>query len=456
MSIRSINPATGKTIHTYETQSGQQVEKILAAAESAFGQWSQLDFAERAGHLRAVASLLRERVDPLARLMAAEMGKPLGQGEAEAKKCAWVCDYYAEHAESFLTPEPVDSDASRSQVVFRPIGAVLGVMPWNFPLWQVFRYVAPTLMAGNVALLRHASNVSGCALAIEELFRDAGVPLPVMQTLLIDRNQVAAVIEDARVKAVTLTGGVAAGKAVAAAAGGVVKKTVMELGGSDPYLILEDADLDLAVERCVASRLINTGQSCIAAKRFIAVEPVLGAFTEAFVEAMRSKRYGDPLEQRDIDLGPMAQVKLRDELHEQVTASVAAGAECAVGGTIPDSPGAFYPATVLTSVGPGMPAYDDELFGPVAAVIGARDAEDAVRIANDNCFGLGAAVFTRDLDRGEQIAATRLHAGCCFVNDFVRSDPRLPFGGVEQSGYGRELGVFGIREFVNIKTVYVA
>jgi succinate-semialdehyde dehydrogenase/glutarate-semialdehyde dehydrogenase len=384
------------------------------------------------------------------------MGKPLGQGEAEAKKCAWVCDYYAEHAESFLTPEPVDSDASRSQVVFRPIGAVLGVMPWNFPLWQVFRYVAPTLMAGNVALLRHASNVSGCALAIEELFRDAGVPLPVMQTLLIDRNQVAAVIEDARVKAVTLTGGVAAGKAVAAAAGGVVKKTVMELGGSDPYLILEDADLDLAVERCVASRLINTGQSCIAAKRFIAVEPVLGAFTEAFVEAMRSKRYGDPLEQRDIDLGPMAQVKLRDELHEQVTASVAAGAECAVGGTIPDSPGAFYPATVLTSVGPGMPAYDDELFGPVAAVIGARDAEDAVRIANDNCFGLGAAVFTRDLDRGEQIAATRLHAGCCFVNDFVRSDPRLPFGGVEQSGYGRELGVFGIREFVNIKTVYVA
>jgi succinate-semialdehyde dehydrogenase/glutarate-semialdehyde dehydrogenase len=454
----SINPANGATIRSYGRHTGRQIDEILDASERAYASWSTLGFAERGEHLCAVAAVLRQRAEDLARLMAQEMGKPLPQGEAEAEKCAWVCEHYAEHARAFLEPEAVASDAARSHVHFRPIGPVLGVMPWNFPFWQVFRYAAPTLMAGNVAVLRHASNVTACALQIEEVFRSAGAPADVLRLILADKDQVAAVIEDPRIKAVTLTGSVAAGKAVASAAGRVVKKTVLELGGSDPYVILDDADLELAVEKCVTSRLINSGQSCIAAKRFVVVEPVLDAFTDAFVEAMRGKRYGPPLEQRDVDLGPMAQRKSRDRLHGQVTASIDAGARCLLGGSLPQmrEPAAFYPPTVLSGVGPGMPAYDSEVFGPVAAIIPARDADDAIRIANDSAYGLGAAVFTRDAARGEDIAARLIHAGSCFVNDFVRSDPRLPFGGVKQSGYGRELGTFGIKEFVNAKTVYVA
>jgi succinate-semialdehyde dehydrogenase/glutarate-semialdehyde dehydrogenase len=386
--------------------------------------------------------------------MALEMGKPLAQGRAEAEKCAWVCDFFAEQAEAFLAPRSIPTDASKSLVVFQPLGVVLAVMPWNFPFWQVFRFVAPALMAGNAGLLKHASNVSGCALAIEEILHAAGFPKELFRTLLVGSPRVAALIEAPQVKAVTLTGSTPAGRSVAAKAGERLKKTVLELGGSDPYLILEDADLEPAAETCVASRLINGGQSCIAAKRFIVVEPVRKRFEELFVARMRASRMGDPLEE-GVDLGPQARRNLRDELHAQVRRSVERGARLVLGGTLPAGKGAYYPPTVLADVGKGMPAYDEELFGPVAALIAARDEADAVRIANDSPFGLGAAVFTRDLARGQRIAAEALEAGSCFVNSFVKSDPRLPFGGIKESGYGRELASFGIQEFVNIKTVYV-
>jgi succinate-semialdehyde dehydrogenase/glutarate-semialdehyde dehydrogenase len=386
--------------------------------------------------------------------MALEMGKPLVQGKAEVEKCAWVCDYYAEHAAAFLADEAAETDASRSYVSFRPLGVVLAVMPWNFPLWQVFRFAAPALMAGNAGVLKHASNVVGCALAIEAVFREAGFPADLFRTLVIGSKLVRDVIEAPEIRAVTLTGSGPAGRAVAAAAGGALKKTVLELGGSDPYVVLEDADLGETVATCVNSRLINSGQSCIAAKRFIVVEAVLPEFLRRYVDLMAAKRTGDPFED-GVDVGPQARRDLRDDLHAQVTKSVSQGAEVLLGGEVPAEPGAFYPPTVLAGVAPGMPAYDEELFGPVAAVIRASDEADAVRIANDSSFGLGAAVFTRDVERGERIARDALEAGACFVNAFVKSDPRLPFGGIKESGYGRELSSFGIREFVNIKAVYV-
>jgi succinate-semialdehyde dehydrogenase / glutarate-semialdehyde dehydrogenase len=382
------------------------------------------------------------------------MGKPLAGGRSEVEKCAWVCRYYADNAEAFLAPEPAPSDASRSFVAFLPLGPVLAVMPWNFPFWQVFRFAAPALMAGNAGLLKHAANVTGCALAIEQIFKDAGFPPPLFRALLVSSQRVAAVIAAPEVKAVTLTGSTPAGRAVASKAGEMLKKTVLELGGSDPYVVLEDADLEAAAETCVASRLINSGQSCIAAKRFIVAEPVRQRFEELFVEKMRARKMGDPL-QPGVDVGPQARRDLRDDLHRQVEQSVKAGARLLLGGTVPAGPGAFYPPTVLGDVRKGMPAYDEETFGPVAAIIAAKDEADAVRLANDSVFGLGAAVFTRDVERGQRIAAEELEAGSCFVNSFVKSDPRLPFGGIKESGYGRELAVFGIREFVNIKTVYV-
>ncbi|HEU4619881.1 MAG TPA: NAD-dependent succinate-semialdehyde dehydrogenase [Gammaproteobacteria bacterium] len=454
MTFTSINPATGRVIARYEPQSERDIDCLLDASSRAFLAWRETRFSERAACLASLANRLRERSEELARLIAAEMGKPLPQGEAEVEKCAWVCEHYAEHAEALLAAESVETEAKRSEVVFPPLGAVLAIMPWNFPFWQFFRFAAPALMAGNVAVLRHASNVTGCALEIDKLSEEAGLPADVLRVALVDKTQVADMIADPRIAAVTLTGSVEAGRAVAAAAGGAIKKTVLELGGSDPYVILRDADLELAVERCVASRLINTGQSCIAAKRFIVEEPLLEDFVAAFVEAMRGKRTGDPLE-ADVDLGPLAQAKGRDRLHEQVRSSIAAGAVCVLGGEIPSSAGFFYPPTVLTAVQPGMAAFDTEVFGPVAAIVCAPDAERAIELANRTEYGLGAAVFTKDVERGREIAARRLQAGNCFVNDFVRSDPRLPFGGVKHSGYGRELGAFGIREFVNVKTVWV-
>jgi succinate-semialdehyde dehydrogenase/glutarate-semialdehyde dehydrogenase len=430
------------------------VESVLQRAERAWLEWRETDFSERAELMRRAAEILRSKAQAYAELMAVEMGKPLPQGKAEAEKCAWACDFYAENAERFLADEPVETDAGKSYVSYRPLGPVLAIMPWNFPFWQVFRFAAPALMAGNAAVLKHASNVFGCALEIEKIFREAGFPEGLFGTLLIGSGRVKEVIRHPAIRAVTLTGSTPAGKVVAAQAGSVVKKTVLELGGSDPYVVLEDADLELAVETCVNSRLINGGQSCIAAKRFVVVKPVIEEFTERYVETMKAKRMGDPFEP-GIDLGPQARVDLRDQLHRQVRRSVAQGARLLLGGKFPDGPGAYYPPTVLAGVAKGMPAYDEELFGPVAAIIEAKDEEDAIRIANDSSFGLGAAVFTRDLERGERIARNRLEAGSCFVNALVRSDPRLPFGGIKESGYGRELSVFGIREFVNIKTVWI-
>jgi succinate-semialdehyde dehydrogenase/glutarate-semialdehyde dehydrogenase len=452
--METINPATGERVCEYAETSPPEVAGVLHRADAAFRSWRSVPFPERAAKMRRAGAILRERKDRYARLMAVEMGKPLAQGRGEAEKCAWVCEYYADHAEAFLSPEPVATDASRSFVAFQPLGVVLAVMPWNFPFWQVFRFAAPGLMAGNAGVLKHASNVCGSALAIEEVFRDAGFPGDLFRTLLVGSSRVASIIEAPEIKAVTLTGSTPAGRAVAAKAGAVLKKAVLELGGSDPYLVLEDADLGATVEACVASRLINGGQSCIAAKRFIVVEPVRPRFEEMFVESMRRKVMGDPLTE-GVDLGPQAREDLRDELHGQVMRSVANGARLLLGGTVPPGPGAFYPPSVLGGVGKGMPAYDEELFGPVAAIIGVKDEAEAVRVANDSCFGLGAAVFTADAARGERIATRELEAGCCFVNSFVKSDPRLPFGGIKESGFGRELASFGIREFVNIKSVYV-
>ena len=453
MAIASVNPATGRTIKTYDEMTPEQAAAAVAQAHAAWRTWRKTPFASRAALMKKAAAILRERKDQLAKLMALEMGKPLKQGIAEAEKCAWVCEYYAANAEAQLAPEEVRTDAAKSYVAFEPLGVVLAVMPWNFPLWQVYRFAAPALMAGNAGVLKHASNVPGCALAIEEMFAQAGFPQGAFRTLLIGSRHVQAVIEHPFVRAVTLTGSTPAGESVAAQAGAVVKKTVLELGGSDPYVVLEDADLDAAAETCVASRLINSGQSCIAAKRFIVVERVRAAFTEKFVTRMKARKVGDPLAD-GTDVGPLARRDLRDGLHEQVRASLDRGAKLLLGGEVPSGDGAYYPPTVLANVTPGMPAYDDELFGPVAAIIAASDEQDAVRIANDTIFGLGAAVFTQDTARGERVAR-ELEAGTTFVNGAVASDPRLPFGGIKKSGYGRELGSYGIREFVNVKTVFV-
>ena len=401
-----------------------------------------------------MAADLRSNSQRYAEIMTAEMGKPIKEGRAEAEKSAWACEYYAENGEKFLAPEPVETDASKSYVTFLPIGTVLAIMPWNFPFWQVFRFAAPALMAGNVGVLKHASNVTGCALAIEKIFRDASYPEGCFSSLVMGSDRVGELIDHPVVKAVTLTGSTPAGKAVAARAGNALKKTVLELGGSDPYVILEDADLDQAVTACVTGRLINTGQSCIAAKRFIVVESVAKAFEEKLLTVMKEKTMGDPTDE-STDIGPMARHDLRDELHDQVKQSVEAGARCLMGGKVPEVEGAYYPVTILADVAPGMAAYEEEIFGPVASIIPVRDEAEALKTANDTPFGLGGAVFTSDIIKGEQIASEVIEAGACFVNDFVRSDPRLPFGGVKESGYGRELSRFGIREFVNVKTVYI-
>jgi succinate-semialdehyde dehydrogenase/glutarate-semialdehyde dehydrogenase len=453
MTIETVNPATGEPVKKYSEMSPVQVAEAVAKAHDAWKAWRKTTFAERARLMKAMGGVFRGRKEELARLMATEMGKPLKQGVAEAEKCASACDFYADKAESFLAPQEVATEATRSYVAFEPLGVVLAVMPWNFPLWQVCRFAAPALMAGNVGVLKHASNVMGCALAIEEMFRQAGFPENVFRTLVIGSSEVKAVIENPLVRAVTLTGSTPAGRAVASQAGHVLKKTVLELGGSDAYLVLEDADLEHAARTCVESRLVNSGQSCIAAKRFIVAAPLAREFTARFVALMQAKKMGDPFAD-GVDLGPQARKDLRDALHEQVEKSVAKGAKLLLGGKLPDGGGAFYPPTVLGDVRPGMPAFDEEMFGPVAAIITARDEADAIELANSSLFGLGGAVFTKDLARGERVARS-LEAGATHVNSLVASDPRLPFGGVKESGYGRELGPFGIREFVNVKSVYI-
>ncbi len=452
---RVIDPSTGRELRTVPLDSPEVVQEAVRKAVAAQGAWALQSLDQRARVLERAAAILEERADRWAELMAEEMGKPLEQGRGEARKCAWACRHYAEHGARYLADEPVAVEGARAYVAYRPLGVVLSIMPWNFPFWQVFRFAAPALMAGNAVLLKHASNVPGSAGAIEGIFRQAGAPDGLFRTLYLDNDRAGELIEDPAVAAVTLTGSTRAGKSVGARAGGALKKTVLELGGSDPYLVLEDADLDAAAAACAAGRLVNSGQSCVAAKRFVVVEAVREAFEEKLVARMAAAKMGPPTEE-GVEVGPQAREDLRDELHDQLRRSVEKGARVLLGGEIPDRPGWFYPPTVLTDVAPGQPAYDEELFGPVAAVIPVADEAEAVRVANDSVYGLGAAVFSADLPRAERLAADALHVGCAFVNDQVRSHPALPFGGVRESGYGRELGKWGIREFVNVKTVWVA
>jgi len=454
VSVSSINPATGETLETFAETAPAALERILDQAVAAYGAWRRFSYAQRGQAMRQAARILRERKAEYARTMALEMGKPLQQGEAEAEKCAWACEYYAEQAAAMLGDQPRVTDGSRSYVRFDPIGPVLAIMPWNFPFWQVFRFAAPALMAGNAGLLKHAPNVTRCALAIEEVFRQAGFPEGLFRTVILQNEAVAGVIADPRVRAATLTGSDRAGSQVAAQAGTHLKKMVLELGGSDPFLVLEDADVDQAARTAAEARLLNSGQSCIAAKRFIVVESVADRFLETFVSEMAARRLGDPLAP-DTQLGPQARLDLRANLHRQVTESVQRGARLLLGGKLPDGPGCYYPATVLAAVHEGMPAFDEEVFGPAAAVIRVPDETQALRVANASRYGLGASVWSTDPARGERLAR-ELEAGSVFVNGLVRSDPRLPFGGVKRSGYGRELSEYGLKEFVNIKTVWVA
>lgn len=454
MTLTAINPANGETIKTYKQTPSDKAIKQVETAYQAFTVWKAMSFSLRAELMKEAAQILTKNKEEYAKIMSMEMGKPIRQGRAEIEKCAWVCEYYADNALNMLKPEKIETDASNSFVAFQPLGVVLAIMPWNYPFWQVFRFASPGLMAGNAVVLKHASNVPGCSLAIEDIFKKAGFPENLFQNLLLSSNQINRIMEHPLVRAVTLTGSNSAGQAVGAGAGKLLKKSVLELGGSDPYIILEDADLEAAAKTCVESRLLNSGQSCIAAKRFVVIETVRKRFEDMFIDHMQAKKMGDPLEE-DVDIGPQARFDLRDNLHRQVARSIAKGAKCLLGGKIPKGNGAFYPATVLSAVRKDMPAYDEEIFGPVGAVISVKDEREAIQVANDSSFGLGAAIFTGDIERGERIATYELEAGCCFVNAFVKSDPRLPFGGIKSSGYGRELSHYGIKEFVNIKTVYV-
>ena len=453
MPIASIDPTTGKTIETYDELSGSELEAKVRRAEETFREYRRTSFAQRAEKMLEAAAILESRKKAFAETMTVEMGKPIKAAIGEAEKCAWVCRYYAENAERFLADEVIDTNATCSYVHYQPLGAVLAVMPWNFPFWQVFRFAAPALMAGNVGLLKHASNVPACALAIEKIFLDAGFPDGAFQTLLIGSNKVGSLIEDDRIKAVTLTGSEPAGRSVASLAGKVIKKTVLELGGSDPFIVMPSANLDEAARTAVVARTINNGQSCIAAKRFIVADEVAHEFETRFVAGMEALAVGNPLDDT-VAVGPLATAQILEDLEAQVNSSVELGARVLTGGRRLDQPGYYYLPTVLTDIPEGSPAYRDELFGPVASLFRASDIDDAIRIANDTPFGLGASAWTND--RGEQTRLIEgIESGCVFINGMVASDPRLPFGGVKRSGYGRELGVFGIREFVNIKTVWI-
>lgn len=449
-----INPATGEQVETYEDATRDDVEAALARAQTAFSDWRNRPIRDREQLLDAAGGVLRENKREYAETMTREMGKPITQAVAEVEKCAWACEHYAEHASAYLDPDAHPSPPGTTvKTVYEPLGPVLAVMPWNFPFWQVFRFAAPYLTAGNVGLLKHASNVPGCATAIEEVFREAGYPDDVFQSLLISSDLVDDVVTDDRVRAATLTGSGPAGRAVASTAGDQLKKTVLELGGSDPFVVLDDADVAAAAETGAWARNQNGGQSCIAAKRFIVHTDVYDAFLDRFVEEIESLAVGDPMDD-DTDIGPQAREDLLEDLHEQVEASVDAGATVRTGGAPLDRKGAYYPPTVLTDIPEGCPADSEETFGPVAAVYEVADEAAAMAKANDTEFGLGASIWTEDRERGERLAS-RIDAGCVYVNQLVKSDPRVPFGGVKESGYGRELSEAGIKEFVNRKTVWV-
>src|SRR5450432_2136786 len=453
MAIASINPATGETLREFPELTNEAIDKKLAAAQRAFQVYRVSTFAERGVILQTAATLLEREIDSLARTMTLEMGKPIGAARDEVRKCVNACRFYAENGERFIEEEAVQTAAARSSVRWQPLGPILGIMPWNFPLWQVFRFAAPALMAGNVGLLKHAANVPQCALAIEEIFRRAGAEGGVFQTLLIGSDKVAAIIADSRLQAVTLTGSDRAGSEVAAAAGRVIKKCVLELGGSDPFIVMPSADLDTALTTAVKARTINNGQSCIAAKRFLIVESLYDEFVRRFVEKMEALKVGDPMEEAT-EIGPLATPSIREGVDEQVRKSVAAGAKLLAGGNSIEGKGNFYQPTVLAEIPKNAPAYREEVFGPVALMFRVKDAAAAIELANDSDFGLGASAWTNDAAE-QQLFAAELVSGMVFINTMVASDPRLPFGGVKRSGYGRELGSLGIREFMNAKTVVV-
>ena len=453
MELKSINPKNNHLINSWDIYNTKDVYKIVEESNKAYLKWKNTDLSFRLNCLDEIANILRENSKEFGTIMADEMGKPLSQGISEIEKCAWLCDYYRENAKNFLNPKNIETGNYKSLITFQPIGLVLGVMPWNFPFWQVFRFAIPSLTVGNGAVLKHASNVQGCANAIEKCFLDAGFFKNIFRNLQIPGSHVETVIENKYISAITLTGSTPAGKSVAKKAGDCLKKTVLELGGSDPYVIFDDADIENAVDACIAGRILNTGQSCIAAKRLIVTKVNANEFTEKLKNKLSLKIMGDPLD--DVDIGPMVSLAARDEVHDQVQRSISVGATLNLGGEIPEGEGSFYPVTMLSNVSPGMPAFDEEIFGPVFTVIVAEDEDNAIELANKSEFGLGSAIFTKDLEKGEKIAKTELQSGACFVNDFVKSDPRLPFGGIKMSGYGRELSYYGMLEFANIKTIVV-
>ncbi|MBG6111349.1 succinate-semialdehyde dehydrogenase/glutarate-semialdehyde dehydrogenase [Flavobacterium sp. CG_23.5] len=448
-----INPATGEKISEYDRITGSQALEIIAASKKEFHHWKEKTFAERATLMYALADVLDENKEEYAQLATREMGKVIGQARKEVEKCAWICRYYAEHANTLLANETVKTEATKSYVTFQPIGVILAVMPWNFPFYQAIRFAIPALMAGNTGVLKHATNVQGCAFAIEEAFIKAGFPKGVFMNLNVDAKEVKILIEDKNIAAITLTGSDAAGRSIASIAGQNLKKTVMELGGSDAYIILDDVDLEEATDLATLGRLQNNGQTCIAAKRFIVHDAIYDAFLALFTKKMKAAKMGDPTSE-DSYYGPMARLDLRDELHAQVEKTIKQGGRLVLGGVIPEGKGAYYPASILVDLKPGMEAFDNELFGPVASVIRAKDDNHAIELANNSQFGLGSGVFTKNRERGEKLAL-RLEAGSSFVNKLVVSDPRLPFGGIKNSGYGRELAAYGIREFVNTKTIWI-
>ncbi len=451
--IQSINPANEKLLGTFACHDKATVDKLLDRAVSTQRQWAGESMESRCALISRVASVLREKKSEYARLITLEMGKPITEAEAEVEKCAWTCDFYAKSAPGFLADQKIASNATESLVVFDPLGVVLAIMPWNYPFWQFIRFAAPALAAGNAAILRHASNVPQCALALEEAFKLAGAPEGLVTTLMVEHPAVADLVNNPRIAALTLTGSTEVGRQIASIAGKAMKKQVLELGGSDPFIVLADADIELAAKTAVKARFSNTGQSCISSKRFIVEASVADRFVELFCEGAARLKVGDPLD-RDCTIGPQARAGLRDDLHKQVQRSVAAGAKLLMGGHPIDGPGFYYAPTVLDHVTPKMAAGCEETFGPAAAILRVADAEEALRIANDTEFGLGAALWTGDADRAKKLAR-RIEAGAVFVNGIVASDARLPFGGIKQSGYGRELGEFGIREFTNVKTVWI-
>lgn len=451
--MESVNPFNNQKIKTYPTHTSDEAAEIINLIYQDWLGWKTTSFEFRKALMHKAAATLREQKKELAALITREMGKIIRESEAEIEKCAWVCEFYADQAETFLQDTPIHSDASQSFIAYQPLGIVLAVMPWNFPFWQVFRFAAPGLMAGNAGILKHASNVPGCALAIEEIFRSAGFPKHLFRTVLVGSRDVNVVIRHPRIAAVTLTGSEMAGSAVAGEAGKQIKKSVLELGGSDPFVVMDDCDMDLAISNALTSRMINQGQSCIAAKRFIVMESVLQPFTEGILERFKKLKSGDPMDP-DTDVGPMARADLVDEIDRQVQQSVTLGARLLLGGHRGDMEGCYYQPTVLTDVKKGMPVYDEETFGPVLAIIPVKTEKEAIEAANDSRFGLGGSVWTKDLRRGAFLARA-IESGAIFVNGMTRSDPRLPFGGIKLSGYGRELGENGIREFVNIKTIWI-